>query len=85
MRIDLTLKHLCLAKSRSLVKGWCERELVTINGRTARASSSVGPGDRISIRFATRTLTIELRDVPVKQVSRSDATDYYIEVGSTAA
>ncbi len=85
MRIDLLLKHLCLAKSRSIVKGWCERELVTINGRTARASSSVQPGDRVSIRYATRTLTIELRGVPAKQVSRSEATDYYVEVGSTGA
>ncbi len=85
MRIDLTLKHLCLAKSRSLVKGWCERKLVTINGRTVSASSSVRPGDRVSIRYATHTLTIELRGVPAKQVSRLEATDYYVEVGSTGA
>ncbi|MCH7548260.1 MAG: RNA-binding protein [Candidatus Krumholzibacteriota bacterium] len=85
MRIDLVLKYLCLARSRSLVKSWCENDLVTINGAVARASASVRPGDHVAIRHPSRTLTIELRDVPARQVSKARALDYYVEVDSGAA
>jgi ribosomal 50S subunit-recycling heat shock protein len=80
MRIDLALKHLCLAKSRSIVKGWCERQLVTLNGTPARASSTVRPNDTIAIRYPSRTLTIKLLDVPSRQLSKSAAPEYYTEI-----
>ncbi len=85
MRIDLVLKHLCLAKSRSLARSWCENGLVFINGAVVRASASVRPGDRVAIRHPSHLLTIELRDVPAKQVSKARAPDYYVEVDSGAA
>jgi len=80
MRIDLVLKHLCLAKSRSIVKGWCERDLVLINGNTARASSTVRPGDQLTIYYPSRTLIIDLHTVPSKQLSKTTAPEYYEEV-----
>ena len=85
MRIDVLLKHLCLAKSRSLVKGWCERGLVAINGARARASATVREGDRVTIQYASRTVTVELRDIPTGQVSKARAPDYYVEVDSNGA
>jgi ribosomal 50S subunit-recycling heat shock protein len=77
MRIDLVLKFLCLAKSRSSVKNWCEKGLVLVNGKPARASSTVHPGDQLTIHYPSRTLTIDLRDVPEQQLSKAGAPEFY--------
>ena len=77
MRIDLTLKYLCLVKSRSIAKTLCEREAVLVNGKTVRPSAAVPEGARITIRFARNTKTIELLEIPEKQLSKSAALDYY--------
>jgi ribosomal 50S subunit-recycling heat shock protein len=77
MRIDLALKHLCLVKSRSAAKVLCDGHKVLINGDAVRASRRVSAGERITIHFRARTLTIELLETPRKQLSKSAAVDYY--------
>jgi ribosomal 50S subunit-recycling heat shock protein len=77
MRIDLALKHLCLVKSRSIVKHLCGDGAVTINDRPARPASIARSGDTVSIRFPHRTITLELLDVPEKQLSKTVAPTYY--------
>lgn len=77
MRIDIALKYLCLAKSRSSVKAMCDREAITINANPAKASSTLHIGDRISMQFATRALTIKLSEIPERQLSKKKATTYY--------
>lgn len=77
MRVDLALKFLCLAKSRSSVKTLCEGNAIMVNSHPAKASSTVRAGDRISIDYPARTLTVELLDVPVKQLSKTIAPEYY--------
>lgn len=77
MRIDLALKYLCLAKSRSGVKNLCDQNSITLNTRPAKASSAIRIGDRVSIVYPSRTLTIEVLDVPRKQLSKTSAPTYY--------
>ena len=77
MRIDLVLKYLCLAKSRSAAKALCDEGRVQINGSAARAAATVRAGDSITIRWPERVLTIQLVEVPQKQASKSDAPDSY--------
>jgi len=77
VRIDLTLKYLCLVKSRSIAKTLCEREAVLVNGKTVRPSAAVPEGARITIHFARNARTIELLRVPEKQLSKTAALDYY--------
>jgi len=76
-RLDLVLKHLCLAKSRSMAKSLCDAGRVLVNGTAARASGKVSPGDRVTIQFHGRTVTFEVADVPEKQLSKAVAPDYY--------
>lgn len=80
MRVDLTLKYLCLVKSRSIAKALCEKRLVLVDGSPARPSTRVSAGGRITVHFRGRTLTIELLDVPHKQLSKTAAVDYYRRV-----
>jgi len=80
MRVDLFLKNICLVKSRSLAKRLCENGAVLLNGVTPRSSAGVRAGDRLTIHFARESTTIVVLEVPGKQLSRSDAPDYYRRV-----
>lgn len=80
MRVDLTLKYLCLVKSRSIAKSLCERRLVLVDGEPARPAARVGVGSRITVHLRRRTHTIELLDIPRKQLSKTAAVDYYLRV-----
>jgi ribosomal 50S subunit-recycling heat shock protein len=77
MRIDLTLKYLCLVKSRSIAKTLCERRSILVDGKYVRPAAAVKVSARITIHFASSTKTIELLIVPEKQLSKSAAVDYY--------
>jgi ribosomal 50S subunit-recycling heat shock protein len=77
MRLDLVLKFLCLAKSRSAAKVLCDHGDVSINGAVARAASTVHSGDVIAIRAPERALTVEVLDVPGKQTSKAEAPRHY--------
>ena len=77
MRVDLALKYLCLAKSRSSVKTLCDNKLLTINGRAAKPSATLHVDDMITLELASRELTIRLVDIPHKQLSKSIALSYY--------
>jgi ribosomal 50S subunit-recycling heat shock protein len=81
MRVDLALKYLCLVKSRSSVKHLCDDEAVLVNDHPAKPSTTLRTGDKVSIRFANRILTIELVDVPEKQLSKSLSAAYYRKTG----
>lgn len=85
MRVDLTLKYLCLVKSRSIAKSLCEKGFVLVDGRTVRPSAKAVPGNRITVRFRRRTLTFELLASPGKQLSKSAAVDYYRPVETPRA
>jgi ribosomal 50S subunit-recycling heat shock protein len=80
MRIDLALKSLCLVKTRSIAKSLCEHGRILIDGRPVRPSHRVEAGQRITIRFRARTVTVELMQVPPKQLSKAAAVDYYRRV-----
>lgn len=84
MRIDLVLKYLCLVKSRSLAKALCEKDCVLLNGVPARSSTTVRPGDRVTVQFQRRVATVVLDQVPEKQLSKSTALTYYRSVDTPA-
>jgi ribosomal 50S subunit-recycling heat shock protein len=85
MRIDLALKHLCLVKSRSIAKSLCDDDRVLVDGTPVRPSQSVAGGSRITIHFRARTVTVELLQIPRKQLSKSAAVDYYRRVETPPA
>jgi ribosomal 50S subunit-recycling heat shock protein len=77
MRLDLVLKFLCLAKSRSAAKVLCDHGDVKVNGGVARAATIVHAGDVVAIHAPERALTVELLEVPAKQASKADAPRHY--------
>ena len=77
MRVDLALKYLCLAKSRSSVKTLCDKQLITINGRVAKPSATLHIDDTLTLELQSRQLTIRVVGIPGKQLSKSIAPSYY--------
>jgi ribosomal 50S subunit-recycling heat shock protein len=79
VRIDLLLKSLCLAKTRSQAHKGCDSGNVSINGRKAKPSTEVRAGDVVEIRHPRAVTAVEILEVPAGQVSRKDR-DRYLRV-----
>jgi len=87
MRIDQLLNCLCLVKSRSAAARLCAGGSVQLDGQPGKPSARVRVGDQLTIRFASRSLTIEIVAIPSGRVSRVRAPEFYrvLEARSTDA
>jgi ribosomal 50S subunit-recycling heat shock protein len=78
LRVDRLRHRLCLTRSRSEAKHACDAGAVQVDGRPAKASLEVAPGQRIAIRYPRHTLELELLDrLPPKSTSRKQARELY--------
>lgn len=77
MRIDLLLNKLCLTKTRSIAKNACDKGLVSINGKTAKASNEVKDGDIIHMKLYGFDHELRIEQVPGGNVAKKDATRFY--------
>lgn len=74
MRLDKFLKVSRLIKRRTLAKEVAVQGRISINGKVAKASSSVKPGDELAIRFGQKIVTArveELRETTKKDEAAS--------------
>ncbi|KOY79925.1 RNA-binding S4 domain-containing protein [Lysinibacillus macroides] len=70
MRLDKFLKVSRLIKRRTLAKEVADQGRITINGKVAKASSTVKVSDELAIRFGQKIVTArveELRDTVKKE------------------
>ena len=79
MRLDKYLKVSRLIKRRTVANEACDNGLVTVNGKPARASYEVKEGDKISLRFGARTITVEVVSVQ-ETLRQSEAAAMYRQV-----
>jgi len=77
LRVDVLLHRLCITKSRNEAKIACDQGAVEVDGRPARASQEVRPGQRLVVRFPRRLLEFELLALPGKSTSRQAARELY--------
>ena len=63
MRLDKFVKVSRLIKRRTVANEACDAGRVLVNGKTAKASVKVKPGDVIEIQFGTRTVKVEVLDL----------------------
>lgn len=63
MRLDKFLKVSRLIKRRTVANEACDAGRVMVNGKTAKASVNVKPGDIIEIGFGTRSVKAEVLSV----------------------
>ena len=79
MRLDKYLKVSRLIKRRTVANEACDNGLVSVNGKPQRASYDVKVGDRITLRFGARELTVEVLSGQ-ETVRQADAATLYQEV-----
>ena len=79
MRLDKYLKVSRLIKRRTVANEACDNGLISVNGKPQRASYDVKVGDKITLRFGLRELTVEVVSVQ-ETVRQADAATVYREV-----
>ncbi|MCD7820309.1 MAG: RNA-binding S4 domain-containing protein [Lachnospiraceae bacterium] len=76
MRLDKYLKVSRLIKRRTVANEACDAGRVLVNGKTAKASVAVKPGDVIEIGFGGKTVKIEVLSVQ-ETVKKESASEMY--------
>ena len=79
MRLDKYLKVSRLIKRRTVANEACDSDHVTVNGRKAKASYDVKPGDLLEIRFGQRLLKVEVLSAN-EHATKADAAAMYREI-----
>lgn len=82
MRLDLYLKLSRLVPRRTGAKDLCETGEVSVNGRPAKAGRDVHPGDRVTLLFPSREITVEVLALPTgRSVAKAAARDLFRVIG----
>lgn len=76
MRLDKYLKVSRLIKRRTVANEACDAGRVMVNGKTAKASSDVKPGDRIDIGFGNKTVSVEVTQI-LESTKKEDAKEMF--------
>ncbi len=64
MRLDLYLKTSRLVKRRTVARELCLAGRVFVNGKVGRPGREVHAGDRVTVRYAVRTIEVEVLQTP---------------------
>ncbi|WP_373233424.1 RNA-binding S4 domain-containing protein [Cohnella sp.] len=76
MRLDKFLKVSRLIKRRTVAKDVSEQGRVWINGREAKASSTVKPGDELTVRFGQKSVTVRVERI-AENPRKEEAAELY--------
>lgn len=76
MRLDKFLKVSRLIKRRTVANDACDAGRILVNGRAARASYEVKPGDRLELTLGAHPLTVEVLSI-AEHVQKDDVTSLY--------
>ena len=76
MRLDKYLKVSRIIKRRTVANDACDASRVKVNGREAKDSYDVKPGDEIEISLGQRTVRLRVREVR-DNVGKDEASSLY--------
>jgi len=84
MRIDLLLNKLCLTKTRTIAKHACDKNLVWINQKLAKASHEAKAGDVVRLDLYGFSHEIQILTIPLGNVAKKDASQHYSMLSKTS-
>ena len=76
MRLDKFLKVSRLIKRRTLAKQVADQGRITIDGKVAKASTDVAPGNELVIRFGQKLVTVTVNELKAS-TKKEDAMSMY--------
>ncbi|WRS28236.1 RNA-binding S4 domain-containing protein [Oscillospiraceae bacterium MB08-C2-2] len=76
MRLDKYLKVSRLIKRRTIANEACDAGRISANGKAARASYEVKPGDLLEIQLGARGLKVRVLQV-TEHVNKEGASELY--------
>ncbi|MDO4813757.1 MAG: RNA-binding S4 domain-containing protein [Gemella sp.] len=76
MRLDKFLKVSRIIKRRTVANEVCSKGYISINGKTAKASSTLKLGDKITIFFASKEVEYEVLELK-DSTKKEDATKMF--------
>jgi ribosomal 50S subunit-recycling heat shock protein len=77
VRLDKFMKVSRLAKRRSEAHEALEHGRIMRNGKPLKPGYQVKPGDVIEIHYATRVVTVRVREVPLRVTPSTKPADLY--------
>lgn len=77
MRLDSFLSDVRLIKRRTQAKKACENQIVWVDGKIAKPSKEVKVGQKILLDFTSRSLEIEVLEIPKGNIRKAQARDFY--------
>jgi ribosomal 50S subunit-recycling heat shock protein len=77
MRLDRYMKIARLAKRRTEAHEALEHGRITKNGRPLKPAYQVKPGDVLCIHYATRYVTVRVREVPLRMTPGVKPAELY--------
>lgn len=80
MRLDKYLKVSRIIRRRSVANAACDAGRVLVNGKAARASREVKPGDEISVNLGAKPVRIRVKNLR-ESTSRENASDNFEIIG----
>ena len=81
VRLDKFMKVSRLSKRRSEAHEALEHGRITKEGRALKPGYQVKPGDVLEIHYATKFLTVRIREVPLRMTPGVKPADLYEIVG----
>jgi len=78
MRLDKYLKVARILKRRTVSKELAANQRVVVNGKVAKPSTDIKPGDVIEVTFGSRCLVV--RVLEVKDIVKKNEVDTMYEV-----
>jgi ribosomal 50S subunit-recycling heat shock protein len=82
MRLDKFMKVARLSKRRSEAHEALEHGRITKDGKQLKPAYQVKPGDVLEIHYATKFVTVRVREVPLRMTPSVKPADLYELVGS---
>jgi len=77
LRVDVFLKRVGLVKQRSLAKEMCDRGLVAVDGRKAKAGKEIGVESSVRVDLPREYLEIEIVGLPNRNCKRKQGEIFY--------
>jgi ribosomal 50S subunit-recycling heat shock protein len=84
MRLDKFLKVSRLIKRRTVANEACDSERISVNGKNAKASYDVKIGDKITVTFGNKAVTVRVLEIK-DTTKKTEASGMYEIISETEA